>query len=177
MVTGPPGAGKSTVAALLVETFDTAALVPGDAFFAFWRRGAIMPWLPEAHEQNAVITRAAAAAAGAFAAGGCPVVYDGVVGPWYLPLFAEEVAHQGVDVGAELHYAVLLPPLERCQQRVADRARHGFTDAAATARMHADFAGAEVEDRHVLTDLPGRPGDVVDLVLQRYADGALRHRP
>ena len=46
VVTGPPGAGKSTVAARLVERRSPSALVEGDAFFAFLRRGRIDPWLP-----------------------------------------------------------------------------------------------------------------------------------
>jgi adenylate kinase family enzyme len=44
LVTGPSGAGKSTVAALVAEAFPTVALVPGDAFFAFWARGFVDPW-------------------------------------------------------------------------------------------------------------------------------------
>jgi cytidylate kinase len=92
VVTGPPGAGKSTVAALVVQAFDRAALVPGDAFFAFWTRGAVLPWLPEAHEQNTVVLQAAGAAAGTYVAGGCSVVYDGILGPWLLPDFAAAAA-------------------------------------------------------------------------------------
>lgn len=53
--------------------------VEGDAFFAFLARGAIEPWLPESKEQNEVVTRAAASAAGRYAAGGYLTVYDGVV--------------------------------------------------------------------------------------------------
>jgi len=48
VVTGPPGAGTSTVAALASEAFDPAALVPGNDV-AVWIRGAVPPWLPEAH--------------------------------------------------------------------------------------------------------------------------------
>lgn len=176
MVTGPPGAGKSSVAALVVASFDATALVPGDAFFSFWSRGAIPPWLPEADEQNAVALRAAAAAAGTFAAGECTVVYDGVLIPRFLPLFAEEVSRRGMRGGkTNLHYAVLLPSVQQCQQRVAGRIGHGFTDMTATARMHADFVGADVEPRHVIADPPPQPRDVAQLLLQRYADGLLRY--
>ena len=175
MVTGPPGAGKSTVAALVVAGFDTAALVPGDAFFSFWSRGAIRPWLTEADEQNAVALRAAAAAAGTFAAGGCTVVYDGVLGPWHLPVFAEEARRRGPRGGVDLHYALLLPSVQQCQQRVASRIGHGFTDMTATARMHAAFAGADVEPRHVIADPASQPDDIAGLVVQRYAEGLLRY--
>ncbi len=176
VLTGPPGAGKSTVAARVVAALPVAALVPGDTFFAFWARGAIAPWLPEAHEQNAVVLRAAAAAAGALAAGGCPVVYDGVVGPWFLPLFARAASRQGL-ADDDLHYAVLLPGLELVRRRVATRAGHGFTDPEATVRMHAEFATAAVDPRHVIADPPDDPSAVARLVLQRWRDGALRHRP
>jgi predicted ABC-type ATPase len=180
VVTGPPGAGKSTVAELVLASFTTAALVPGDLFFSF-RRGGPAPWLPEADEDNAVALRAAAAAAGTFAAAACQVVYDGVVGPWFMRLFADEVSGRGVRVPGELHYVVLLPSLERCRHRVADRAGHAFTDAAATARMHAEFAAADVDPRHLLADPPDAPprapADVARRVLERYASGDLRYRP
>jgi cytidylate kinase len=100
LVTGPPGAGKSTVAALLAELLDPSALVMGDAFFGFLRNGATAPWLEEVHQQNTAVIEAAAAASGRLA-GHCSVVYDGMVGPWFLPalLRASGLEH--------LHYAML----------------------------------------------------------------------
>src|SRR5262249_10993711 len=57
VVTGPPGAGKSTVARALAEKFEPSVLVAGDAFFAFLAGGATEPWLPAAHRQNEVLIR------------------------------------------------------------------------------------------------------------------------
>jgi predicted ABC-type ATPase len=168
VVTGPPGAGKSTVASLVVQAFAPAALVPGDAFFAFWTRGAVPPWLPEAHEQNAVVLRAAGAAVGAYVAGGCSVIYDGVLGPWLLPEFAGAA---GLD---RLHYAVVLPPLSSCLDRVATRVGHGFDDLAAARHMHDEFVRAEVEERHVLRTTDEGPDEVARLLLQRCSQDALR---
>src|SRR5438045_544922 len=103
VVTGPPGSGKSTVARLLVDRFDPSVLVEGDAFFSFLARGAIEPWLPESNAQNEIVTEAAASACGRYCAGGYSTVYDGVVGPWFLPTFARAA---GVT---SLEYVVLMP--------------------------------------------------------------------
>lgn len=154
IITGPPGAGKSTVAQVLVRQADSSVLVEGDSFFGFLASGAVEPWLPESNEQNEVVTRAAAAAAGTFALGGYTTIYDGVVGPWFLPTFGAATGLERVD------YVVLLPSVESCVQRVATRRNHAFTDQAATRKMHADFALAEVAERHVIRDPPEDIADV-----------------
>src|SRR5918997_6739645 len=125
IVTGPPGAGKSTVAAPLADGVEPSVLMAGDDFFAFLPRGAIPPWRPGSDAQNETVTEAAGAAAGRFAAGGLATIYDGVVGPWFLPTFA---AATGLD---RLDYMILLPSVERCLERVATRIGHGFSDEPA----------------------------------------------
>ena len=144
VVTGPPGAGKTTVARALSALFDRSALVAGDQFFGFIDRGFLAPWTAEAHEQNEIVLRAAAAAASRFVAGGYTVVYDGVIGPWFLEAFA---ADTGLD---SLHYVMLLPPETTCVERVRSRVGHDFADLDATRHMYRQFAEAEVSARHVL---------------------------
>ena len=169
VVTGPPGAGKSSVARCLADVAPRSVLIEGDAFFGFLARGAIEPWLPASTDQNTVVTEAAASAAGAFATGGYTTVYDGVVGPWFLPTF-------GAATGLErLDYAILLPAVEVCVHRVATRRDHGFSDEAATRKMHAEFARAPVADRHVLHDPAGDATSVAELVESARAAGALEH--
>jgi hypothetical protein len=167
VVTGPPGAGKSTVAGILANRVEPSVLVAGDDFFRFLARGAIPPWLPASKEQNEVVTQAAAAAAGRYAAGGFATVYDGVVGPWFLPTF---VVASGLE---RLDYVVLMPPVGLCVERVATRRGHGFTDEAATRKMHAEFARGEIDPRHVVLDPPAQPEAVADHVLAAREDGSL----
>ena len=169
VVTGPPGAGKSTVAARLADRFERSVLVRGDDFFGFVRRGYIDPWLPESHEQNAVVTEASAAATARYVAGGFDTVFDGVVGPWFLPTFA---ALTGLP---ELDYVMLLPPVETCVTRVATRAGHGFTREPATRKMHAEFANATIDPRHVVTDPSLTSDAVADGVIAALPSGRLTY--
>jgi len=169
VVTGPPGAGKSTVACALAREFGRSALVEGDAFFAFITCGAVAPWLPAAHAQNEIVTRAAAAAAGGYVTGGYDTVYDGVVGPWFLPAFAGAAGVQ------RLHYAVLLPPAGQCLARLASRTGHGFTDQDAARHMHDQFARSGIDPRHVLPNAPGEAGDTAREILRRTRAGTLSY--
>lgn len=168
IVTGPPGAGKSTVAKLLADSTPRSALVAGDAFFGFLANGAIDPWLPESHEQNTVVTRAAGKATGEFVAGGFSVVYDGVIGPWFLDTFVTTAGLTEVD------YVVLLPTVEVCRQRVADRHGHGFTDLPATASMHLQFSEAELEHRHFVRDVGQSPRETAGSIRHAVNAGTLR---
>jgi hypothetical protein len=145
VISGPPGAGKTTVARALSRLFDRSALVPGDQFFAFIGQGYIAPWTSPAHRQNEIVTEAAGAAAGRLAIGGYTVVYDGVIGPWFLETFST-AAHLPF-----LHYAIMLPPEPICLERVRSRSDHGFKDQQAARHMYQQFAAADVDPRYVVS--------------------------
>lgn len=169
VVTGPPGAGKPTVASALAGGFKSSALVAGDDFFAFLDRELIPPWRPEAHAQNEVVTQAAAAATGRLADGSYTVVYDGMVGPWFLPTFT---AATGLP---RLHYVVLMPSEERCVARVQTRVAHAFTDIPATRHMHRQFADAQIDRRHLVIEPSDKPEATAASIRERLANSSLIH--
>jgi cytidylate kinase len=168
IVTGPPGAGKSTVSTALAALFHPSALVPGDVFFTFVRHGAVDPWLEEAAEQNAAVTESAGAAVGRLAHR-YDVVYDGVVGPWLLPAFLSAAGLESV------HYVMLLPPLPVCVERVAARTNHGFTDLAAARHMWESFrSGVDGLEQHVVEESL-TPTDLAALIARRVGENSLRY--
>jgi cytidylate kinase len=168
IITGPPGAGKSTVAKLVADRFEPSALVQGDVFFGFVARGYVDPWLAQSHEQNTVVTEATARATSVYARRGFTTVFDGMVGPWFLPTFLEQA-----EVGS-VHYAVLLPSVETCVARVLARTDHGFREEAVTRQMHASFADGRVEARSVIDAEPD-PDPVAEEVLRRFSAGELAY--
>ena len=167
IITGPPGSGKSSVSRLVAERFDPCVLVHGDSFFAFVVRGYVDPWLPESHDQNVVVTEAAATATGRYVNGGYMTIYDGMVGPWFLPTFLAYTGRESV------HYAVLMPSQDVCVARVMGREEHGFRDEAATRHMYGEFVEADVEQRHVIAVVADDPFSIATEVARRFKEQAL----
>jgi cytidylate kinase len=166
VVTGPPGAGKSVVSRVLSSMFDPSALVSGDDFFAMIEQGYLAPWTAAAHRQNEIVVGAAASAAGCLARGGYTVVFDGVIGPWFLEAF-------GAATGlTQLRYVLLLPPEEVCVERVQRRTGHGFTDPAATQHMYQEFVDAGAQARYVLSSAAPAE-EIAATIFDLVGDGSL----
>jgi chloramphenicol 3-O-phosphotransferase len=152
IVSGCPGAGKSTLARALSRAAVRGLHLDSDWFYGF-PAAPIDPATPEAHDQNTIVMRALARSAGAFAEGGYAVFLDGVIGPWFLPLLRDELR------GARLAYLVLRASEEDALRRV--RARDGGGASARVRHMHAAFAKLGPYHAHAIETSGRRRRDVL----------------
>jgi broad-specificity NMP kinase len=72
IITGTPGAGKTSLAKRLAAVVERGVHIPGDLFFTFIPH-LIEPTDPESHAQNMSVVLAMTRAATAFVAGGYDV--------------------------------------------------------------------------------------------------------
>jgi predicted ATPase len=161
IVSGPPGAGKSTVCEALCERYDRTVHLQTDDAYGWIRMGFIQPWKPGSARQNFMVSRACARAATAFAAARYGVFIDGVIGPAHLPIYIDELRSAGVPV----HYVVLLPSLEAVVQRAHDRDKQISGAAEMYSRVYPMFSEAK-----------GQPGVTVDngaLTANQTADAVM----
>jgi len=170
VVSGPPGAGKSTVAAVLAERCARGVLLRGDDMWSAVRSGFVEPWLPEAAHQNTVIIDAMAAACARFADGGYTVVLDAVVGPWYLEQLLEGLRPAAVPT----FYVVLRPDEATAVERATGREDHSFTDPEPVRQMYREFTQLGALESHVIDTTTMAGDEVADLVQSGVNDDRFR---
>lgn len=137
ILTGAPGAGKTTVARILAGRSCRGVHLESDQFFHFIRAGYIAPWRPESHEQNTTVMHIVSEAAAAYARAGYFTIIDGIISPqWFLKPLSDSLRAAGNPVA----YAVLRAPLALCLSRTENRASGRLSDVAVVERLWHDFA-------------------------------------
>ncbi|MYB10606.1 MAG: AAA family ATPase [Acidimicrobiia bacterium] len=169
IVSGPPGSGKTTVSAALAADYERGVHLESDWFFRSIRSGFVAPWLPDAHSQNAAVMNVAAEAAAAYVDAGYSVVWDGIVGPWFLDQVARRLDAREISV----QYLVLRPGRVTASQRVQGRGDTPETSGAET--MYDQFADLGDFEPHVVSsDAPAE--QVIEACKAALADGSLKVR-
>jgi chloramphenicol 3-O-phosphotransferase len=157
ILSGPPGAGKSSVAESLCARYDRTVHLQTDDLFDWIRMGFISPWLPASDRQNHMIARAAARAASAYAEDLFAVFIDGVIGPHLLPDYIAELSSARVRV----HFVRLMPSLDEILQRGLSRHAIPKVPEDLLRRGHAQFitwgdsAGCTIDSSGLTADQTG----------------------
>lgn len=172
ILTGPPGTGKSTVAALAAgeTSWDRSVHIRTDDFYHYLAKGAIPPYLPGSEDQNLVVIRAIVAAAREYLAGGYEVVVDGIVGPWFLDPWI-----QAARQGAEIQYVLLRASREETLARALGRAKlDRQTNTLLVEQMWDQFQNLGRYEAHVVDTTDQTPRESWQAIRRAIQSGRCR---
>ena len=168
LLTGPPGAGKTTVAELVAtDAAKPTVHLTTDLYYRAIRTGFVPPYLQHAQRQNEVVIGAIVATVSEYARGGYDVVVDGILGPWFLEPFRTAAARDDIA----LSYVVLRPDLETTLARARERVGDELKDVTAITGLHGAFANLGELEKHAI-DTTGVDADQTAVEVRRAITSA-----
>lgn len=172
IISGPPGAGKTTVGARLARSSDLGVHLVGDQMHYSILVGGKDREYHEANAENRTVCRALAAAAAEFADGGYFVSLDWIVGPWFLGEFKQAAAVKGV----RLDYVMLRLPADVAASRAAGRAERPIVNYESQMPLYRQLADIGDLEGHVIEVADRSVEDVLALIRRGMALGSFRLR-
>jgi chloramphenicol 3-O-phosphotransferase len=162
VLSGPVGAGKTTVAReLIANAPEGTAYLEGDAFWPFL----VETKIGQSIQARFFMTmRAMFAAAWHYHRDDYRFLLDFSVPPDFLPGARKLLRDTPFD------FVVLLPPLEVCAERAASRGEGTIADYAAYREFYADF---DIDEPYVIRDQLSA-ADMADLIRAEVAGGRFR---
>jgi len=165
ILSGPVGAGKTTVARELVASSPAPlAYIEGDTFWSFIAKGAANH---RVELKFKMIMTAMTTAALPYALYGYEVILDFSIPPWFLETAQKVVKAREVP----LDYVVLRPSEVVCASRAAGRAEGTILDYAPYRELYTLFDEAE---RYTIKDDASDPAVVAARVREGLNSGAFR---
>ena len=166
LLSGPPGAGKSTVAKELVATSPGPTVcIEGDKFWSFFAKGS-----PDFGRKKIFRTMlwAMAAAAMPCAKAGCETIVDFSIPLWFIdPLRAKFPEMNFDDV-------VIRPSQAVCAGRAATRSEGAIADYTQYSEFYADF---DAPKANLVCDDTSDPATLAARIREGLADGKFRLAP
>jgi len=140
MLSGPPGAGKTTIARELVKILPAPlSYIEGDSFWPYVTKSDGRDF----RENFRIIMRAMTAAAVPFARAGYDVLLDFSVPPGFLATIQKILKEVPLD------YVMLRPSLSVCESRAATRAEGKIANYGQLRQFYALFAES---DNYTISD-------------------------
>lgn len=170
LISGPPGAGKSTVARALAGLSKAPAVyIEGDTFWHFIVGGGRAAIGSRERKKNSrIVIKAMMLAALPYARGGYRVIVDFSIGPWSLELF------QGWLRDTPFSYVILCPSEAVCAERAASRDEGAMADYSPYRDLHAAFCDLGPFERCAVRNDAQSPAALATHIDAAVAIGAYR---